>query len=90
VAEAVGAQLNVALSAAIDTDAASDGGVIAVPPLQAPPPHASPTVQGLPSSQLAPLFAWTHPDVGSQPSSVHTLLSLQTTLRHSQASPIPS
>ncbi len=48
-------------------------------PAQAPPPHASPLVQALPSSHAMVLAALTQPALGSQLSVVHTLLSLQFT-----------
>jgi len=47
------------------------------PGWQKPPPHASPVVQGLPSEQGAALMVWKQPWIGSQESSVQTLLSLQ-------------
>ena len=51
---------------------------VAVPGWQLPPPHVSPVVQGLPSSQAAVLFAKTHPVPGLHESLVQGLLSLQT------------
>jgi hypothetical protein len=47
------------------------------PPTQAPPEHASPVVQPFPSLHETVLFACTQPEPGSQLSSVHRLLSLQ-------------
>ena len=47
------------------------------PETHLPPPHASPTVQGRPSSQVAVLLACVQPFTGSHASSVQTLLSLQ-------------
>jgi hypothetical protein len=43
------------------------------PPAHTPPPHASPTVQGLPSEQEAVFSTWPHPVAGWQASSVHGL-----------------
>ena len=51
---------------------------VAVPGWQLPPPHVSPVVQGLPSSQAFVLLANTHPVAGLQESSVQPLLSLHT------------
>ena len=48
------------------------------PGWQLPPPHVSPVVQGLPSSQAFVLLANTHPVAGLQESSVQPLLSLHT------------
>ena len=48
-----------------------------VPPVQEPPLQASPVVQALPSLQAAVLFAWAHPDAGTQESSVHAFESSQ-------------
>jgi hypothetical protein len=50
---------------------------VPAPGWQLPPPHASPRVQALPSSQGFVLLSWTHPLPGSHASSVHGLLSLQ-------------
>jgi hypothetical protein len=50
-----------------------------VPGWQEPPAQASLVVQALLSSQGAALLLYTHPVVGSHPSSVQILLSLQTT-----------
>jgi hypothetical protein len=48
-----------------------------VPPTQDPPLHLSPVVQALASSHGLVLLSWKQPEAGLQPSSVHTLLSLQ-------------
>jgi hypothetical protein len=53
--------------------------VTAAPAWQVPLPQVSPAVQAFPSSQAAVLFAWTHPVAGLHVSSVHGLLSLQST-----------
>jgi hypothetical protein len=50
---------------------------VGVPGWQAPPLHASPEVQALPSSHTLVLAAWTQPVVGLQLSSVQTLPSSQ-------------
>ena len=55
------------------------------PGLQAPPAHASPVVQALPSSHDALLLTWTHPVAGLQLSSVQGLPSLQLTGSLTQA-----
>ncbi len=47
-------------------------------PAHTPPPHVSPEVQALPSSQALVLFVNTHPVAGLHVSVVQTLLSLQT------------
>jgi len=52
---------------------------VGVPATQLPPEQTSPTVQALPSLQLAVLLTYSHsPVVGLHASSVHALLSLQT------------
>jgi hypothetical protein len=48
-------------------------------PAQVPPEHVSFDVQAFRSSQDAVLFVYTHPVAGLHVSSVHGLLSLQTT-----------
>ncbi len=52
---------------------------VLVPDLQLPAPHTSPTVQPLPSSQLAVLLAWVHPVLGLHESSLHGFASSQMT-----------
>jgi hypothetical protein len=47
------------------------------PPLQVPPPQASPEVQALPSLHGAVFGALMQPEFTSQESSVHALLSSQ-------------
>ena len=54
------------------------------PGLQRPPPQVSPVVQAFPSLHGAVLFVWTQPVAGSQLSSVHGLLSLQSTAEPAQ------
>jgi hypothetical protein len=51
-----------------------------VPGLQIPPPQVSPVVQAFPSLHGAVLSVWTQPVCGLQLSSVHGLLSLQSTV----------
>src|SRR5258706_11650519 len=58
-------QVYVALSASAMTFSVSGGAVIVVPPLQEPPTHASPIVQGLPSLQAVPSAA--EPSAGHAP-----------------------
>ena len=47
------------------------------PPRHCPPPHWSPLVQLLPSSQEPLTALWKQPDLASQPSLVHGLPSSQ-------------
>ncbi len=47
------------------------------PLIQTPPPHTSPVVQPLPSSQASVLLLWVQPVTELQPSVVQALLSLQ-------------
>ena len=49
----------------------------AAPPRQLPPAQVSPVVQAFPSLQDLELFAWAHPEFGSQESVVHLFPSLQ-------------
>jgi len=54
---------------------------IGAPPTHAPAVHVSPPVQALPSLQTVPVLSvCVHPVAGEQPSTVHALSSLQSTL----------
>jgi hypothetical protein len=55
----------------------SSSQLIAAPGWHVPPPHVSPTVHALPSSQAAVLEGCWQPSVALQTSSVHPLSSLQ-------------
>jgi hypothetical protein len=62
---------------------------IAAPPWHEPPPHVSPEVQALPSSQDAVLFVKTHPVAGLQLSVVQALSSLHVTVKPPWHEPPP-
>ena len=64
---------------------------VSTPP-HVPPVHTSPVVQAFPSLHELELLAWTQPEAGSQLSSVHALLSSQTTgiAKHPPAGSHPS
>jgi hypothetical protein len=53
--------------------------IVGPPGLHTPPPQVSPVVQAFPSLHGLVLFVWTQPVAGSHESSVHGLLSLQST-----------